>query len=401
MTRSQELQIKSARLRQSINEMPVEFRADDPKVAVKKALVLELSRLDGRLATALEEEAKELNGANFSNENSEHRELIRRASAAEVITAVAEHRLAGGATGELQRELGIGSDVVPWALLEHRAAATFTAGTGEAGTPFYVGRPFADSIAEFVGCRVVQVPTGESDYPVLSTGASVGHLTDSSAQAESTAVFTVEKLTPRNRYQASFSVREQDLIAFAGAGAAVTEELRAAVRDALDKDLLTRAGEGLLTVKADAEPGTPGAASTAAAMIGELYTAVDGLYASDVRQCRMVVGAGATGTYQYMGKTASGVGGDASVAEKIQAVSGGLRVSPHIPDYGSNHQEGIVCAVGDGPNAVMALFGGGVRVLEDPYTRAEHGERRFIGRLFGDFSILRAGAYHRFRVRTS
>ena len=61
-----------------------------------------------------------------------------------------------------------------------------------------------------------------------------------------------------------------------------------------------------------------------------------------------------------------------------------------------------MCAIGDGPNAVMALFGGGVRVLEDPYTRAAEGERRFIGRLFGDFSILRAGAYHRFRViRTS
>ena len=100
--------------------MPVEFRADDPKVAVKKALgarALALGRANSPSGVG-GGVGKEIGRATFSQESSEHRELIRRASAAEVITAVAEHRLAGGATGELQRELGIGSDVVPWALLE-------------------------------------------------------------------------------------------------------------------------------------------------------------------------------------------------------------------------------------------------------------------------------------------
>ena len=397
MMTSQRVLIRMSEVREKANGLP----QTDGSFSEAEKLRAELVALETEYRAALETEAKSIEGVKFSGETVEHRELLRGSSAAEIISAVAEHRSASGATAELQRELRVGQDVVPWALLSHRAAATFTADAEPSTAPFYLGQPFADSIAEFAGCRIVMVPAGLADFPVLNTGASVEHLTDSTGVTESTAAFVVERLTPRNRYQAGFAVREQDLIAFAGAGDSVTQELRGAVRDRIDLDLLTRAGEGLLTTKADADPPSPGAASTAAAMIGIPYAAVDGLYAQDVSQVRMIVGAGGSGTYQYMGATPSGTGSPFSVAEKIATVSGGLRVSPHVPAYTNDMQEGVACKVGVTPNAVMALFGGGVRIIEDIYTRAAEGERRFHGVMFGDFTVLRADGYSRFRVRTS
>ena len=96
--------------------------------------------------------------------------------------------------------LGVGGDVVPWALMEKRDAATFTANTGEANLGRFTGKAFADSIAEFVGCQVVMVPSGEADYPILGTGASAWNTkpdSGTSVARRSTAAFTVEKLTPQ------------------------------------------------------------------------------------------------------------------------------------------------------------------------------------------------------------
>ena len=378
-------------------------QANDPKTddASRSKLLEELKAKEVLFRAAIESEARLTGSADFdTTESREFRELVGKANAAQVVAAVANRTLIEGATAELQREAGVGADVVPWALIEKRAAATFTDNTGQATIGAFIGKAYADSIAAFVGTQVVQVPVGQSDWPILSTGAAAEHQTDSTAVGETTGAFTVEKLTPRNRYQASFAVREQDLIVFSEAGAALSADLRAATMDALDMDLLQRAGEGIDTSKTGTAPQAPSAASTALAMIGYVYAGVDGILASDASQVRMVVGGGVNGSYQYMGGLPAGTG-DSNVAEKIAQVSGGIRVSPHIAAYTGNHQDGFVVKMGAAPNAAMALFGGGVRILEDPYTRAAQGERRFYGQLYGDFAVLRVDAYDRFAIRTS
>ena len=391
MLPSQRVQMKMSELRQKVNGLP-ETRESKAEYDAK---CLELNALEADYRKALEAEAKETDGAEFNSaETAEVRGLIQRASAAGIISAVALHRVSDGAEGELQRALGVGGDVVPWQLMENRAAATFTANTGEASLGRFTGKAFADSIAEFVGCQVVMVPAGEADYPILGTGASVEYQTDSTSVTESTAAFTVEKLTPRNRYQASFAVREQDLIAFSGAGEAVTEELRAATRDRLDQDLMTKDLEGLFTLKTGTDPTIKATANNYADYLAAMFSAVDGLHAGDVGQTRLVVD---KETYGHMGSTtATGTG--VSAAEKIREIAQ-VRVTPHGL-VETNGRNAVVAKMGRAPNAVMALFGGGVRILEDPYTRAAEGERRFHGVLYGDLTVLRAEAYdrHRFRI---
>ena len=389
MTESQRLQIKMSETRVAANDETIS--AED-----RTRLLGELRDLEVKFRTVLEAETSELANASFRDLSPEALALVERADVGAILSAVADHRMTDGAERELQSELRVAGDVVPWALLEQRAAATFTANTGQAGVGGYVGQAFADSIAQFVGCNVVFVPSGEQDYPILSTGASVEHQTASAGVAETTAAFTVEKLTPRNRYQAGFAVREQDLISFAGAGAALGENLRSAVRDRLDQDLMTRATEGLFTVKTGANPTTPPpAATTYAQYLAAMFGAVDGIHAGAVNQTRLVVD---RQSYAHMG-TVLPTNGNQSAAEKIGEIAQ-VRVTPHASS-GTNYRDAVVAKMAAAPNAVMALFGGGIRVLEDPYTRAAEGERRFHGVLFGDFSVLRAAAYDRHRFRVS
>ena len=392
MLKSQKVQLKMSELRQKMNGLPL-TKEQEPEIEKIRAAMV---GMEVEYRQEVEAEDAQTGGASFdSGENAEVRGLIQRASAAGIISAVALHHSPEGAEGELQRALGVGGDVVPWQLMEKRAAATFTANTGEASISRFTGKAFADSIAAFVGCEVVMVPAGEADYPILGTGASVEYQTDSTGVSESTAAFNVEKLTPRNRYQASFAVREQDLIAFAGAGEAITEELRAATRDRLDQDLLTKTGEGLLTVKTGTEPPTPGSASTYENYLSALFGAVDGIHAGDVSQTRLVVD---KETYAHMGSTTA-TGTSDSVAEKVREIAQ-VRVTPHGHAAG-NYRDAVVAKMGKTPNAVMALFGGGVRILEDPYSRAAEGERRFHGVLYGDLTVLRPAAYNRQRFRIS
>ena len=103
-------------------------------------------------------------------------------------------------------------------------------------------------------------------------------------------------------------------------------------------------------------------------------------------------------TFAHMGATLPTNGND-SAAEKAASLAG-IRVTPHT-STGTNYRDAIVAKMAAAPNAVMALFGGGIRVLEDPYTRAQEGERRFYGVLYGDFSVLRADAFDRHRFRVS
>ena len=406
--RQLELESELLRTEKQTHDLSVSIEANDGaradnflhKMDERKALLEKKGAIQDQLIAELEAQYGKAKPAGDRSQSAEMRQLIDSADAREVLAAVVDHRAPSGATAELQREMKVGVDVIPWSLFEksaeagHRAAATFTADTGEASIPQFVGRAFYDSLAEFLGIPVQQVPVGESDWPVLSTGATVGHQTDSTTIAETTGAFTVAKLSPRNRYGASFSIRNQDLIAYGeGASAALEMDLRAAVRDDLDDALLTKDREGLLTAAVAANPSTPGSASTYAQYIAALYGGVDGLHASDVSQVRMLVD---STTYAHMGATLPTNGND-SAAEKAGRLA---MIRVRKTASGANFRDALVAGVGNTPNAVMALFGGGVRILVDPYTRATEGETRINAQLYGDVAVLRAAAYtrHRFRV---
>ena len=157
----------------------------------------------------------------------------------------------------------------------------------------YVTPAYPGSIAAFCGVRIETPKQGKQLLPVVASEPTITRQTDSTTVAETDGTIAISTLTPQNRYQAGFSVRQQDLLVFDQAGMALEGTLRMAIRDSLDADLLNRTDKGLLQFGAD--PGAPAAESTFADYINAMYGAVDGIYAVEAGPVCMVVGAGRLG----------------------------------------------------------------------------------------------------------
>ena len=188
-------------------------------------------------------EARALGSDFRSSGDAEFSNLLGGASVGAVLAAVRSGQESQGETRELQAHYGVAADVVPWAMrgMETRVAATFT-GDDAGMVGGFVTPPYPDSIAAFCGVRIVTPASGEQLWPVLTSQPTITRQTASGAVTETDGTIAVSTLTPRSRYQAGFSVRQQDLIVFDGAGQALSETLRLATRDAVDADLLNRAG---------------------------------------------------------------------------------------------------------------------------------------------------------------
>ena len=107
----------------------------------------------------------------------------------------------------------------------------------------------------------------------------------------------------------------------------------------MDKQILTRGTAGLL--RWGSAPNNPSAESTAAAYLAAVYAGADGIYAQSAMEVRMLVGADNLRSHGRAGRIAA-TGNDVNAAEKVMSVSGGLRVSGHVPDYANNKQEALV-----------------------------------------------------------
>ena len=104
--------------------------------------------------------------------------------------------------------------------------------------------------------------------------------------------------------------------------------------------------------------------------------------------------------YAHMGSEFRANGSDDSVASIVERLGGGLRVSGHVPAYASNRQDAVAIKTGSGPNAVAPIWNE-VQIFQDEYTRAQEGEIRLYGLMLGNFAVLRADGFKRYRFRNS
>ena len=380
-----------------INKLRQRALAEDASLETIAELRSAVDIATGQRTVALEAEAAAMDAVPANaGETAEIRQMLDRGNVGNIFDAALHSRPISGAEAELQAHYGVGANSVPLAMLagaEERAAAAITGGaTG--GTAGYAGPLFAGSLVAFANGRIDSVPAGVANWPVLATDPTTATHTDSTEVAETTGAITIATLDPHES-RASFAVRRVDLMRFPALGDGLRETLRGAVVDQLDREMLVRAGAGLMTSAIQANPDTPGATTTFAQFMAAAYAGVDGRYAQSIAQIRMIVHAD---TYGTMGAAAVATT-DVSAAEKLAAISGGVRVSPHAPTA-ANYDDAVVVKVSQTPNVVAAVWPA-IDIVEDTVTRAAHGEIRLHGIYLSDFAILRAGGYVRHRFRNA
>ena len=398
MTNSQRIQIRMSETREAVNGMVDATTPED--ISRRDKLGAELKALEVEFRAAIEAESTVTTRTSPETpESREYRELRERVNVGAVVKAVADGGGTTGAERELQQHLKAGGNYIPLSLLrdEHRAATVPSGDEPSVPMPL-IDQVFPSSIMAFAGVDLRERPAGETGYPVITTGVTIHAPAGSAAAAETDGAIAVITLAPK-RLQGSLALRREDLSTFAELDGGVRTHLRTAVQSKMDSEVLNRTGDGMLD-KGTA-PTNPGTATTAATYIAAAYAAVDGAYAESVGDVRVLVGTGAAGVYQHMGKLPvnSGTAAEVSVAEKLASVTGGLRASSLVPAYGSNRQDAVVVKGPARQNIVAATWG--VELLPDPFSRAAEGEiRLYVISLF-DFAITRTAGFVRHRFRTS
>ena len=412
MTNKQKLELRLSELRSRLNEISGLAGAafTDEIRTESETLAVEFRDTESRWRSAtIADSGNNGDGEvrrveDDDSESTEIRQLSEKVELRRYLDVAAQRGTLDGAESELNAALNIRSAgvSVPWAaLVPNRRRVERVESRVDASTALpasgpqtierdFVGRVFAGGGADFLGVRFDSVPVGEASHFVLTAGASGVHKSEGAAQDAVEATIEGRVLEP-HRLTAAYSFRVEDLARSMNLEESLRMDLAGALREAMDSAVLNGAVDGpagLLNTLA--APDDPTDEIVYAGIITEAAKGVDGRYAKNLLQIRMLLG---SETYQ---KIAGSFNSDGTMTGSDYLIqrSGGLAASALIPDAASDIQEGVLARMEAPGNAVAAVWEQGVSLtIRDEFTRANRGEVRLQAIGLWDFAILRSDGF--------
>ena len=400
MTLRQRLEVRAAEIRQRLGELADlegEARTDDIEVE-QRGLLREMQALQGRLAAAITAEDTDASlrdgQGQADGEGAERRAMIERCNVGNIFSAALEHRATSGPERELQDALGLGGNQIPIALLrgaEHRARTPAPDNVGTTQNEI-IEAVFPMACAAWLGVDQPMVAVGDATFPVVTTSATPQRLTKGQTADESTGAFAAELLQP-TRLQASFRYSREDRARFAMMDMALRNNLSLALSDLLDKEILVGA-DGLLGGTNLTQVAATGAWTFThyrAAVFGN----VDGTFSGSAMDMRVVMGAQ---TYGHAAAQYVSLGSNLSGLEAIDSpITGGVKVSAHVPRAASNQQD-LILRLGMRRDMISPIWEG-VTLIPDEITDADKGEIIVTAVLLFAAKILRSGGFKRIQTQ--
>ena len=174
----------------------------------------------------------------------------------------------------------------------------------------------------------------------------------------------------------------------AGMGDALREALQGGIADKLDSEII-QGTNGLLTGTI-LDNHAQAAASTYADYVAKLlYARVDGQYAFDLADIRVVMGSDTFGNAAIKLPT----NGEENALARIRNDSSGVRVSAHVPDAASMKQNALV-RLGTRMDYVAPVWGQ-VTLIPDEITLAGKGQIQLTAVLLYAAKLLRSGGFYK------
>ena len=387
MTKIQKLTIERAELQNKLNsDRYVEIRSDDAdyetRIVESKALRDQLHTVNEKMITAVKADE------NTSPETREWADVSGRFDLGELFEGVMEHRASSGAIAEVQKERGLAANAIPVEMLmEKRAVTPAPADTGQTQNAIE-GYVFPNSVADFLGVPSPIVPVGDTTFPVLTSDPAAGTPTENDAQAETTGAFSADVLTPR-RIQASFFWSREDAARMSGMGDALRDALQGGIADKLDSEIMVGTN-GLLT-GTNLPNHNVNAVTSFSAYISDFgYSRVDGRYAASGADVRLVMG---SATYAHAGGQYRHANADDVALDRLTEITGGVRVSSHIPSVSGNKQN-VLIRLGMRRDMVAPVWGA-VTLIPDEITKAANGQIVLTAVLLHAVKIIRAGGWYK------
>ena len=395
MKASQRVALEMSEKREKLNGLLGVDKLSDEQRTEMGTLTSRLQELEteARAAILAEGETTVTKTTVTDGEGDELRSLIGRANIGAIFEATLEHRATSGAEAELQAHFKVAANTIPLALLETRAVTPAPGQVAQNQSAIIPG-VFTMSCAAFLSVDMPTVATGDAVFPVLSTNADVGVPAENAAQSETTGSFAADVLSP-GRLQASFFYSREDRARFSGMDAALRSNLSDALSDALDKQILV-GSEGLLT-GTKLPNHTVTAVTSYAGYRSELgYSRVDGTFAGSVGDIRIVMGASTYGHAAGVFRSANA--GDRAALEDLMGVTGGVKVSAHVPAATGAHKQECVIRLGSRRDMVAAIWEG-VTLIPDEITLAANGQIKITAVMLHAIKILREAGFYKQQVQ--
>ena len=245
------------------------------------------------------------------------------------------------------------------------------------------------SVASFLAVDMPTVGVGEAVYPVLTQNATAHTPAENAAAAETTGSFSADVLSP-TRIQASFFYSREDRARFSGMDEALRANLSDALSDKMDQQIL--AGTNGLLSGTNLPNHNSSAVATYAHYRSELgYGRVDGTYAASVGDLRIILGAASYGHAAAAFRSTNA--GDRAALEDLMQVSGGVRVSAHVPGVASKKQLAVI-RLGSRRDMVAPVWEG-VTLIPDEITKAGMGQIVVTAVMLYAVKILRADGFYK------
>ena len=431
MTIRQRLETRSLEIEERLATLAAEDIGDENREVVRSevdALVAERGDIATRLRalTAIEGPPADPGAGRRADDpppvvRGEHAQLVDRSRLSTFVRAASRGEQIPANTPEHELLDADGVTLSEGVVIPHRlmvddpalrradVATTSTVQDGPLGQFPWGDVIYNTRVTEMLGISRFAVDYGRRETVLLSTGATASMVAEGAARDSTAAAFTVQAMDP-HRLQARFTLTDEAMLS---AGPMLESSLRrnlqAAIADRLEEQLLVGDGSGAnlggflddssgLTVVPD--PTSVVNFSTGANLSADL---VDGRHASRSRDVAVAlpVGVQILLARTYPANTAGTTLYDATAAGDIlERRSRDVRVSAHLPNTAAI-RTGLARRGMDPLAAVLAIWGGGLSILRDPYTDASEAKTHLTARLYVDFAIPRPQAFARVPVKVS
>ena len=255
---------------------------------------------------------------------------------------------------------------------------------------------FAASAAAFLMTRFSSAPVGDALELVLtSSGAGVTADRTGRAAAGSLAART---LTPK-AVRAVYDINKTDLQRFRGLEASLRADLPRAINDVMDKNVLVGSDFSGSILARTTNPSDPSALVAFGTGISSVAAAIDGKYARSLKEVKLIVN---PKTMQvFYGLLASNTA--VTLPDYFMMNAGGLMTTSNMPDEASNVSKAIACKTGPGVmyNGIAKMWGGGIQVIRDEYSKAPENQLIITANLYADYDLVRPAGYLQIEFKTS
>ena len=131
-------------------------------------------------------------------------------------------------------------------------------------------------------------------------------------------------------------------------------------------------------------------------MAGLVYGRVDGRYANSSGNIRLLFG---SHTYGHAGRTYRNTSVDRTALDRMMEVTGGVRVSAHVPAAGSNRQNALI-RLGNHRDMVSPIWEG-VTIIPDEITKAANGQIVITAVMLHAVKLLRADGFYKQQTQSA